>query len=58
MTDIGHVTRQGMAEAADVAGCLSAYAQADPLAAQAASKIADTGIRGLDGTLRRYLREG
>jgi len=56
--DIGHVTRQSMAEAADIAGCLSAYAQADPLAAQAVSKIGETGIRGLDGALRNFIKEG
>jgi hypothetical protein len=57
-TDIGHVTRASMAEAADIAGCLSAYAQADPLAARAVSKIGETGIRGLDGSLRNFIKEG
>jgi hypothetical protein len=56
--DIGHVTRQSMAEAADIAECLSAYARASPLAAQAATKIGETGIRGLDGSLRNFIKEG
>jgi len=56
--DIGHVTRQSMAEAADIAGCAAAYAEANPLAAKAVAQLGDTGIRGLDRQLRRFTREG
>jgi hypothetical protein len=56
--DIGHVTRQSMAEAADIAGCAAAYAEANPLAAKAVAQLGETGIRGLDRQLRRFAREG
>ncbi len=54
--DIGCVTRASMDEAADIVGRLSSYA--DPLAAHAASKIGETGINGLNGSLRQFIREG
>lgn len=57
-SDIGVVTRASMSEAADIAGCAGAYAEANPLAAKAVSQLGETGIRGLDRQLRRFTREG
>jgi hypothetical protein len=57
-SDIGVVTRASMAEAADIAGCAGAYAEANPLAAKAVAQLGETGIRGLDRQLRRFTREG
>ncbi len=58
MADIGNLTRQGIDESADIVSRLTAHAETNPLAAQAASRIAETGLRGLDGRLRHFLKEG
>jgi hypothetical protein len=56
LADIGHTTRQGIAEAADIVGCLTAHAETNPLAAQAASRLGETGIQGLDRELRHFTK--
>lgn len=56
--DIGHVTRQSMAEAADIAACAAAYIDANPLAAKVVTQLGETGVRGLDRQLRRFTKEG
>jgi len=58
LTDIGNLTRQGVDETVDVVSRLTAHAETNPLAAQAASPIAETGLHGLDARLRRFLEEG
>jgi hypothetical protein len=58
MSDVGHVTRHSMAEAADIAGCAGAYAEANPLAAKAVARLGETGVRGLERELRRLTKEG
>jgi ethanolamine utilization protein EutP (predicted NTPase) len=57
-SDIGVVTRASMAEAADIASCAGAYAEANPRAAKAVAQLGETGVRGLDRRLRRFTREG
>jgi hypothetical protein len=56
--DIGHVTRQSMAEAADTAACAAAYIEANPLATKSVIRLHETGVRGLDRHLRQFTREG
>jgi hypothetical protein len=58
MSDIAHVGRHGMAEAADVANCVSAHIEANPISAKAVTQLAETTVRGLERELRRLTKEG
>jgi len=57
MSDIGMATRHGIDEGAEIVGDMCARIERDPVSAGAVSKIAETGIRGLDRVLRQLTEE-
>jgi len=58
MSDIAHVGRHGIAEAADVVDCMTSKIESNPISAKAVTDMAETTIRGMERQLRRLTKEG
>src|ERR1700730_10616041 len=48
ISDIAHVGRHTIAEAGDIAACVTAQIEANPVSARPVSQIAETTIRGME----------
>lgn len=57
LCDTEALALQGMTSAGNISDRLVAEVEANPFAAKAVGRIADTGVRGLDRTLRRFIEE-
>ncbi len=55
MADVSALTRVGIDEAADVTDRMVAAVERNPYAAKAVARIAETGVRGLDRELSRFI---
>jgi hypothetical protein len=58
VSDIAHVGRHGIAEAADVVDLASSKVAANPVCANAVAEITQTTVQGIERELRRLTREG
>lgn len=57
-SDIGHVGRHCIAEAADVVDCMTSRIERNPVSAKAITNLTETTIRGMERELRRLTKEG
>ncbi len=57
MNDIAGLAHIGIDHAADISDRMVAAVERNPLAARAVSRIAETGVHGLDRELARYIHE-